>query len=114
MCEFGLHLSFDCTILAALCRIVESSLEDGFSKLLTSYCSKAAANQRKGRTGRVGPGTVIRMYTKSMFQNFSEHDTPEILRIAPVSNCLMVLKMMTKSVCVYAPMSLCAYESMRL
>jgi len=42
--------------------------------------SKASATQRAGRTGRVRPGTVYRLYSKSTFEEMREHDLPEVLR----------------------------------
>ncbi|KAG0645164.1 Pre-mRNA-splicing factor ATP-dependent RNA helicase cdc28 [Hyphodiscus hymeniophilus] len=53
----------------------------GLSQLVTVPCSRASANQRKGRAGRVGPGKCFRLYTKWAFYNEMEESTmPEILR----------------------------------
>lgn len=44
-------------------------------------CSRASANQRAGRAGRVGPGKAFRLYTKWAFANELEENTvPEIQR----------------------------------
>lgn len=44
-------------------------------------CSRASANQRAGRAGRVGPGKAFRLYTKWAFSNELEENTvPEIQR----------------------------------
>lgn len=44
-------------------------------------CSRAAAGQRAGRAGRVGPGKCFRLYTKHAYQHELEQDTvPEIQR----------------------------------
>ena len=44
-------------------------------------CSRASANQRAGRAGRVGPGKSFRLYTKWAFSNeLEEHTVPEIQR----------------------------------
>ncbi len=50
--------------------------------LMTSLqCSRASANQRAGRAGRVGPGKSFRLYTKWAFANELEANTvPEIQR----------------------------------
>lgn len=46
-----------------------------------SKCSRASANQRAGRAGRVGPGKAFRLYTKWAFANELEANTvPEIQR----------------------------------
>jgi pre-mRNA-splicing factor ATP-dependent RNA helicase DHX16 len=44
-------------------------------------CSRASANQRAGRAGRVGAGKAFRLYTKWAFANELEENTvPEIQR----------------------------------
>jgi pre-mRNA-splicing factor ATP-dependent RNA helicase DHX16 len=46
-----------------------------------AQCSRASANQRAGRAGRVGPGKAFRLYTKWAFANELEENTvPEIQR----------------------------------
>jgi len=53
----------------------------GMSNLVVVPCSRAAANQRSGRAGRVGPGKCFRLYTKYSYMNeMDEATTPEILR----------------------------------
>jgi pre-mRNA-splicing factor ATP-dependent RNA helicase DHX16 len=52
-------------------------------------CSRAAANQRAGRAGRVGPGQCFRLFTKWAFNNELEANTvPEIQR---TNLCAVVL-----------------------
>ncbi|TFK40682.1 pre-mRNA splicing factor [Crucibulum laeve] len=53
----------------------------GMSSLIVVPCSRASANQRAGRAGRVGPGKAFRLYTKWAFANELEANTvPEIQR----------------------------------
>ncbi|KAF7307663.1 putative PRP2-RNA-dependent ATPase of DEAH box family [Mycena kentingensis (nom. inval.)] len=53
----------------------------GMSSLVVVPCSRASANQRAGRAGRVGPGKAFRLYTKWAFANELEASTtPEIQR----------------------------------
>lgn len=53
----------------------------GMSSLVVVPCSRASANQRKGRAGRTQPGKVFRLYTKHAYMNeMEESTTPEILR----------------------------------
>ncbi|KAI9462213.1 pre-mRNA splicing factor [Boletus coccyginus] len=53
----------------------------GMSSLVVVPCSRASANQRAGRAGRVGPGKAFRLYTKWAFANELEENTiPEIQR----------------------------------
>ncbi|KAF9281313.1 hypothetical protein BGZ68_006724 [Mortierella alpina] len=54
----------------------------GMESLVVTPCSRASANQRKGRAGRVGPGKCFRLYTQWAYYNELEEDTvPEIQRI---------------------------------
>lgn len=46
--------------------------------LVTVSEAKSTADQRAGRAGREGPGTVIRSYSQADYQHFHPHITPEI------------------------------------
>lgn len=50
----------------------------GFSGLVTVVSSRAAATQRAGRAGRLGPGTVVRTLDAKSFAAAPAHSTPEI------------------------------------
>ncbi|KAF3353581.1 hypothetical protein VDGD_00165 [Verticillium dahliae] len=53
----------------------------GMSNLVVAPCSRASANQRSGRAGRVGPGKCFRLYTKFAYMNeMDESPMPEIQR----------------------------------
>ncbi|KAL7814397.1 P-loop containing nucleoside triphosphate hydrolase protein [Trichoderma gracile] len=53
----------------------------GMSNLVVVPCSRASANQRSGRAGRVGPGKCFRLYTKFAYMNeMEESPLPEIQR----------------------------------
>lgn len=53
----------------------------GMSSLVVEPISRASAQQRAGRAGRVGPGKAFRLYTKWAFKNELPQDTiPEIQR----------------------------------
>ncbi|KAH6627157.1 P-loop containing nucleoside triphosphate hydrolase protein [Chaetomium sp. MPI-SDFR-AT-0129] len=53
----------------------------GQSTLAVVPCSRAAANQRMGRAGRVRPGKCFRLYTKFAYlSEMDESPTPEIQR----------------------------------
>ncbi|KAJ1303147.1 hypothetical protein OPQ81_011348 [Rhizoctonia solani] len=53
----------------------------GMASLIVVPCSRASANQRAGRAGRIGPGKAFRLYTKWAYSNELEENTvPEIQR----------------------------------
>merc|ERR1711991_1024700 len=54
---------------------------NGMESLIVTPISKAMAQQRAGRAGRVAPGVCFRMYTKWAFENeLDEATVPEIQR----------------------------------
>lgn len=64
----------------------------GMESLLISPCSKASANQRAGRAGRVGPGKCFRLYTHWAFEKeMDDNATPEIQR-TNLANVVLLLK----------------------
>lgn len=64
---------------AGLARMPRRDAQRGMSGLVTSSTSKSSADQRAGRAGREGPGTVVRCYSQEDYQHFAPHTTPEIL-----------------------------------
>ena len=50
------------------------------TQLVNTWVSKASATQRAGRTGRVRPGNVWRLYSQALFDAFTEHEQAEIHR----------------------------------
>ncbi|XP_022914183.1 pre-mRNA-splicing factor ATP-dependent RNA helicase DHX16 [Onthophagus taurus] len=64
----------------------------GMESLMVVPISKASANQRAGRAGRVAPGKCFRLYTAWSFKNELEDNTiPEIQRIN-LGNAVLMLK----------------------
>ncbi|KAJ3187271.1 ATP-dependent RNA helicase dhx37 [Irineochytrium annulatum] len=58
------------------------------------WTSRASADQRAGRAGRVGPGHCYRLFSSAVFQNhFEEFSKPEILRV-PVEGVILQMKSM--------------------
>ncbi|MFT7475939.1 MAG: ATP-dependent helicase HrpB [Verrucomicrobiales bacterium] len=53
----------------------------GLSKLVTISHSKASADQRAGRAGRLAPGVAFRLWSKMEHAGRASHDQPEILQI---------------------------------
>lgn len=50
----------------------------GMSRLATLRVSRAAADQRRGRAGRLGPGICYRLWTEAEERGFAAFDAPEI------------------------------------
>ncbi|MFW8600425.1 ATP-dependent RNA helicase HrpA [Desulfobacterota bacterium M19] len=50
------------------------------TKLPVVPISRASADQRKGRCGRVGPGICLRLYSEEDYRNRPEFTAPEVLR----------------------------------
>ena len=48
----------------------------GMTGLVTVSCAQSSAEQRAGRAGRLGPGTVIRCYSRSTFGTAPAHPRP--------------------------------------
>ncbi|XP_014219992.1 putative pre-mRNA-splicing factor ATP-dependent RNA helicase DHX16 [Copidosoma floridanum] len=64
----------------------------GMESLMVVPISKASANQRAGRAGRVAPGKCFRLYTSWAYQYEMEENTvPEIQRIN-LGNAVLTLK----------------------
>lgn len=73
-------------------RISRYSHRSRVQRLPIEAVSQASANQRKGRCGRLGPGTCIRLYSEADFDLRPEFTEPEILRTSLAS---VILRMLT-------------------
>ncbi|GIX62581.1 pre-mRNA-processing protein 8, putative [Babesia caballi] len=63
------------------CKLNSFSPKTGMESLVTVPCSKASANQRSGRAGRVRPGHCFRLYTKFSYEKeMDDVNDPEIQR----------------------------------
>ena len=64
------------------------------SRFAVRFTSKASANQRAGRAGRLGPGHVYRLYSPNVFgEHMCEHSSPEV-ELNPLDSALLFLKSM--------------------
>ena len=66
---------------AGLARRARYDAASGLSKLVTINHSKASADQRAGRAGRLGPGVAFRLWSKMEHASRSAHEEAEILQI---------------------------------
>jgi ATP-dependent helicase HrpB len=62
----------------------------GMNRLITVNTSRASAEQRKGRAGRIGPGVCYRLYGRHVFQSMVPFAPPEIL-ISDLSSLVLEL-----------------------
>jgi ATP-dependent helicase HrpB len=71
---------------SGLMRVPRFSPRTGMTRLATVPVSRAAADQRRGRAGRLGPGTCYRLWTEGEHAGLIAHRPPEILEadLAPL------------------------------
>jgi ATP-dependent helicase HrpA len=74
-------------------RISRYSHRSRIQRLPIEAISRASANQRAGRCGRLGPGTCVRLYSEDDFESRPEFTEPEILRTSLASVILRMLTM---------------------
>ncbi|KXZ49867.1 hypothetical protein GPECTOR_19g318 [Gonium pectorale] len=60
------------------------------SRLQEGWVSRAAAQQRRGRAGRVRPGICFRVFSSEQWDRMPNHTEPEMLRSPLESVCLLV------------------------
>ncbi|MCK9418081.1 MAG: ATP-dependent helicase HrpB [Nitrospirae bacterium] len=71
----GVHVVID----GGLTRMLRYDPATGMNRLVTVPASKASAEQRKGRAGRLGPGVCYRLYSKHDLHGMPAFTQPEIL-----------------------------------
>jgi ATP-dependent helicase HrpB len=71
----GVHAVID----SGLTRMLRYDPATGMNRLVTVPVSKASAEQRKGRAGRLGPGVCYRLYSKHDLHGMLPFKQPEIL-----------------------------------
>ncbi|CDJ66801.1 hypothetical protein ENH_00025550, partial [Eimeria necatrix] len=88
-CVFATNVAETSLTLEGVVYVIDSgfakenqfSPKTGLESLVTVPCSKASANQRAGRAGRVRAGHCFRLYTRNSFeQEMPGVQTPEVLR----------------------------------
>ncbi len=72
---------------SGLMRVPRFDVRTGMTRLDTMAVSKASADQRCGRAGRLGPGVCYRLWTRYEQEALVPHSTPEILEadLAPLA-----------------------------
>ncbi|MFO1506361.1 MAG: ATP-dependent RNA helicase HrpA [Lysobacterales bacterium] len=74
-------------------RIKRYSPRSAIERLHVEPVSQAAADQRKGRCGRVGPGICYRLYSEADFERRPRYSDPEILRSSLAGVILRMLSL---------------------
>lgn len=64
---------------SGLTRRLQYDPSSGMNRLVTINVSRASAEQRKGRAGRLGPGVCYRLYSRQTFDAMVPFASPEIL-----------------------------------
>jgi pre-mRNA-splicing factor ATP-dependent RNA helicase DHX16 len=83
------------------CKMNTYNPRNGLESLVITPCSRASANQRSGRAGRVGPGKCFRLYTSWAFKNEMDENTiPEIQR-TNLGNVVLLLKVNMRIILFY-------------
>ncbi|XP_017888997.1 probable ATP-dependent RNA helicase DHX34 [Ceratina calcarata] len=62
-------------------------------RLKEFWISKASAEQRKGRSGRTGPGVCYRLYSEEEYTALEKYSTPELQRVPLDSLLLQMIAM---------------------
>ncbi|MBI3150034.1 MAG: ATP-dependent RNA helicase HrpA [Betaproteobacteria bacterium] len=83
----GIHYVVD----TGLARVARYSVRHKIELLQIEKTSRAAANQRAGRCGRIAPGICIRLYTAEDFAARPAHTDPEIQRSSLAAVILRML-----------------------
>jgi ATP-dependent helicase HrpA len=65
---------------SGLARISRYSPRNRLQRLPIEPVSRASADQRKGRCGRIGAGLCVRLFSEEDFEGRPEHTEPEVLR----------------------------------
>ena len=76
-----------------LARTSRYSIQSKIQRLPIERISKASANQRKGRCGRLAEGFCIRLYSEADFESRDEFTDPEIMRTNLASVILRMLSL---------------------
>jgi ATP-dependent helicase HrpB len=75
---------------SGLTRRLQYDPSTGMNRLITVSVSRASAEQRKGRAGRLGPGVCYRLYSRHAFQAMVPFSAPEVL-VSDLSSLVLEL-----------------------
>ena len=72
-------------------RQMQTDHHTGLEKLVLTRISRASADQRAGRAGRVGPGQCLRLWTERVDRALDEHEIAEVRRLDLAGPLLQLL-----------------------
>ncbi len=75
---------------SGLTRMLRYDPSVGMNRLITVPVSRASAEQRKGRAGRLGPGVCYRLYSSHDFRSMLPFTPPEVL-VSDLSSLILEL-----------------------
>lgn len=84
----------DHVVCLGLCKQIVYNEASHRQMLLPTWISRASATQRAGRTGRLRPGTVYRMYTRETHDKHMEAFEPGEMLRTPLDSVILMLKEM--------------------
>lgn len=92
ICEVGITVP-DVTVVidTGVENILTFNKRTGYNSYRLSYISKAAAEQRKGRAGRMSDGTCYRLYTEEMYRQFDDYKVCGV-NTEPMENLILYIK----------------------
>jgi ATP-dependent helicase HrpB len=70
-----------CVVDSGLRRVARFDPATGMTRLMTTKVSLANAEQRRGRAGRLGPGTCYRLWSANSERALTQQPVPEILEV---------------------------------
>jgi ATP-dependent helicase HrpB len=82
---------------SGLARIASYDVRRGINTLTVQKISRASADQRAGRAGRLGPGTCVRLWPEREHGNRAESELPEIRRL-DLSEAMLTLAVVSEKV----------------
>ncbi len=88
-------ITIDGIVYVVDCGLVKQTSYDprtGVESLLVTPISRASANQRAGRAGRVCAGKCFRLYTHWTYQHELEESTPPEIKRTNLSSVVLLLK----------------------
>jgi ATP-dependent RNA helicase DHX57 len=84
----------DHIICLGLCKQIVYNEASHRQMLVPTWISRASANQRKGRAGRLRPGCVYRIYPRFVFENNMDEFEPGEISRMPLDSVILMLKVM--------------------